>query len=300
MTLLRVVATLALVSAAAVAAQSDSSDSSDEPTFCATFGECCNLCGTDSIRCARGPCSTAYLSRKLFSFSFPTESVGFWDLAFSVYGAVPYLTFVALVLEVLAHRRWTWRRVFCLALIPFVSILTSQILVKSLGDCAECARPCESCVRSPGMPSGHTTNAVAYFFWIVLETLVGFGRLWPATKKALVIAGVALLFAPVPYSRFYLGDHTGLQVAIGSANGTVIGFAYFAFLRFVLAKRLDRATLWLASGRFSINVVNDYAPKRHVVTSRSIELGEAPPVTLERAYVMAPLTPPHNHPTTSV
>ncbi|TYZ66913.1 hypothetical protein PybrP1_013185, partial [[Pythium] brassicae (nom. inval.)] len=281
---LRVFATLAttLALVSATVAASDLDDSSDEPNFCATFGECCNLCGEDSIRCARGPCSSTFLTRKLFSFSLPKESVGFWDVAFSFYGMVPYLTFAALALELLVRRRWTWTRVFCLVLIPIVSVLTSSILVKSLGHCAECARPCGSCITSTGMPSGHTTNAVAYFLWIVLETLLGFGRLWSPTKKALVIAGAALLFAPVPYGRFYLGDHTGLQVAIGSANGTVLGLAYFALLRFVLAKKLDSATQWLARGRFPITVVNDYSLKRNV-TSRSIELGAAQPVTLERA-----------------
>lgn len=269
----------------------DSSDSSEEPPSCSTRGECCQLCGADSVRCARGPCSDAFLTKSLFSFSLSTTDVGFWDIAFAFYGMVPYLVFAAITLEMVARRRFTWTRVFAFCFIPIVSVLTSSILVKSLGHCAECARPCGSCIKSTGMPSGHTTNAVGYCLWVILEVLIGLGRRWPVHHKALAIAAAVLLFAPVPYSRLYLGDHTVLQVAIGSANGVVLGLVYFALLRVVVAKRLDRASQWLARGRFPVRVVNDYSPKPAPVLA-GVEVEPVHAVALELAYVQVPVTPP--------
>lgn len=279
---------------------------------CSSPEECCDVCGSDSQRCARGPCSSTFLTKKLFSLSLPTTSVGFWDVAFSFYSMVPYLAFVVITLELVVRTR-SWSRVFCFCFIPIVSILTSSILVRALGHCAECTRPCGSCIQSTGMPSGHTTNAVGFCLWLLLETAVGFGRHWSLRNKVVVTLVNVLVFAPVPYSRYYLGDHTSLQIAVGSANGVVIGLVYFFVLRYVVAKRLDRASQWLANGRFPIVILNDFHHKPldstpmsyplsspleatttttvTATTSNSTESLELGLVGNGQAYQLAPMTP---------
>ncbi|GAB9476930.1 hypothetical protein Gpo141_00013989 [Globisporangium polare] len=303
---------LALVAIALTAAEASSLPAT--LVSCSTPEECCDVCGGDSLRCARGPCSSAFLTKKLFSFSMPTTTVNCWDVAFSFYSMVPYLAFVAITLELVVRTR-SWSRVFCFCFIPIVSILTSSILVRALGHCTECARPCGSCIQSTGMPSGHTTNAVGFCLWLLLETAIGFGRHWSLRKKAIVTFVNVLVFAPVPYSRYYLGDHTSLQIAVGSANGVVIGLAYFLILRYVIAKRLDRASHWLANGRFPIVILNDFHHKplangdssaeyalsspveaTTTTTSNSTESLELGIVGSDQAYHLAPVTPPVGRP----
>ncbi|KAJ0408471.1 hypothetical protein ATCC90586_008409 [Pythium insidiosum] len=166
---------------------------------CKTREECCQLCGADSYRCARGPCSASFITKGFFSISLPTEDVGFWDVVFSFYGMVPYLVPIAIALEFLLHKR-SWARLFSFFFIPIVAVINAGIF-----------------------------------------SILGFGRGWPTARKILFNAGTILLFVPVPYSRVYLGDHTSLQVTIGSANGLVFGAIYFVILRFVIAKRIDGA-----------------------------------------------------------
>ncbi|KAG6613888.1 putative PAP2-like protein [Phytophthora cinnamomi] len=244
------VALLALLLLAADAVAKDAPCSSPE--------ECCSLCGDDSERCVRGPCSMNMVTRTFFSISVPSDDVGFWDVVFSFYGMVPYLVPIALALEFILHRR-SWTRLFAFLFIPIVAIINAVILVKSLGDCSECARPCGSCVSSNGMPSGHATNAIGLCLWLILETLLGVGKPWNAGRKAAACAALVLLFVPVPYSRMYLGDHTGLQVGIGSADGVVLGLVYFFVLRYVVGRRLPGATERMKQGRLQfLNMTNDF------------------------------------------
>ncbi|KAL3663153.1 hypothetical protein V7S43_011564 [Phytophthora oleae] len=241
---------LALLAFAAVVKAKDAPCSSPE--------ECCSLCGDDSERCARGPCSMNMITRTFFSISAPTDSVGFWDVVFSFYGMVPYLVPIVLALEFIFHRR-SWTRLFAFLFIPIVAIINAVILVKSLGECSECERPCGSCVSSNGMPSGHATNAIGLCLWLILETLLGVGKQWAVVTKATTCTGLILLFVPVPYSRMYLGDHTDLQVGIGSADGVVFGLVYFFVLRYVVGRRLPGATERMKQGRLQfLKMHNDF------------------------------------------
>lgn len=225
---------------------------------CNTPEECCALCGDDSERCARGPCSMNMVTRTFFSISAPTDNVGFWDVVLSFYGMVPYLVPIAIALELIFHRR-SWTRVFALLFIPIVAIINAVILVKSLGECSECARPCGCCVSSNGMPSGHATNAIGLCLWMILETILGVGKRWTLATKVAACVGFILLFVPVPYSRMYLGDHTALQVGIGSVDGVIFGLIYFFILRYVIGKRLPGATERMKQGRFKfLNMTNDF------------------------------------------
>ncbi|KAG2772937.1 hypothetical protein JG687_00006489 [Phytophthora cactorum] len=227
---------------------------------CSSPEECCSLCGDDSERCARGPCSMNMLTRTFFSISAPTDNVGFWDVVFSFYGMVPYLVPMAIALEFIFHRR-SWTRVFAFLFIPIFAIINALILVMSLGECSECDRPCGSCVSSNGMPSGHATNAIGLCLWLILETLLGIGKQWKVVSKAALCVGFILLFVPVPYSRMYLGDHTELQVVIGSADGVVFGLVYFFVLRYVVGRRLPGVTERMKEGRLKfLKMVNDFYP----------------------------------------
>lgn len=257
---------------------------------CATFSECCDICGDASIRCARGPCSTSFFTKGFFSISVPTAAVGVWDVVLSFYGMVPYLVPIALALDLLLHCR-SWLRVFAFLFIPIVAAINALVLVKSLGECAECARPCGSCVPSQGMPSGHATNAVGLCLWVLLETRFGVGRLASGRVQASVALAAMLLFLPVPYSRVYLGDHTELQVGVGSADGVGLGLVYFGILRFVVAKRLDAASQWLARGRFPIVVINDFTfPKQAVGEDEPLATTESASRE-SQAYVNVPVSP---------
>ncbi|KAG7392769.1 hypothetical protein PHYPSEUDO_014256 [Phytophthora pseudosyringae] len=265
-------AALALLAAASVATAKDAPCSSPE--------ECCSLCGDDSERCARGPCSMSVVTRAFFSISAPAHSVGFWDVVFSFYGMVPYLVPIALALEFIFHRR-SWTRLFAFLFIPIVAVINAVILVKSLGECSECERPCGSCVSSNGMPSGHATNAIGLCLWLVLETLLGVGKQWEAVTKVATCAGLVLLFVPVPYSRMYLGDHTGLQVGIGSADGVVLGLVYFLVLRYVVGRRLPAATEHMKQGRFQfLKMSNDF-----YLVSEDHSTTLAPLMNVDQQYV---------------
>lgn len=198
------------------------------------------------------------ITRTFFSISAPTNNVGFWDVVFSFYGMVPYLVPIALALEFIFHRR-SWTRLFAFLFIPIVAIINAVILVKSLGECSECDRPCGSCVSSNGMPSGHATNAIGLCLWMILETLLGVGKQSTVVTKVSTCVGLILLFVPVPYSRMYLGDHTDLQVGIGSADGVVFGLVYFFLLRYVVGRRLPGATERMKQGRLQfLKMQNDF------------------------------------------
>ncbi|KAG3108768.1 hypothetical protein PI124_g11992 [Phytophthora idaei] len=214
-------------------ANSDSDDDSVDYVRCTSFEQCCQMWGEDSKRCERGPCTSTWIMRKFFSLSMPLDSITFWDVICTVYSMVPYLVLIAIIVEALLRsRRYT--RVFAILLPIILTVLNTVILVKILGDCDECPRPAGSCLVSNGLPSGHATNAIGLWTWVVLEAIVGVGervRHWSVGRKAVVVFFATLVLTPVPYSRYYLGDHTALQVAVGSADGFVLGVAYFFFIR---------------------------------------------------------------------
>ncbi|KAE9297368.1 hypothetical protein PF008_g23762 [Phytophthora fragariae] len=204
----------ALVAAPALA-NSDSDDDSVDYVRCTTFAQCCEMWGDDSKRCERGPCTSTWIMRKFFSLSMPLHSVTFWEVVCTVYSMVPYLVLIAIIVEALLRSR-CYTRVFAILLPILLTVLNTVILVKILGDCDDCPRPRGSCLVSNGLPSGHATNAIGLWIWIVLETIVGVGervRRWSVGRKAVAVFFATLVLVPVPYSRYFLGDHTALQVA---------------------------------------------------------------------------------------
>ncbi|GAB9477480.1 hypothetical protein Gpo141_00014559 [Globisporangium polare] len=242
---------------------------------CSTPSECCDVCGTDSLRCARGPCSSSAITTGFFFISMPTHFTGAWDVVFTFYGMVPSLVPVLLALELLLVRR-TWTRVFAFLFVPVVTTLTTTVLVRIFGACEACLRPCGTCLSTEGMPSGHSASSIGMWLWIFLETLLGVGRNLSWRTRVHVTLASAVLFAPVPYSRVHLGDHTPLQVSIGAIVGVAFAVLYFMILRLVVGKKLDRASQWLAERRcVSILIENDYYTERSLSRADGGELAQA-------------------------
>jgi membrane-associated phospholipid phosphatase len=239
---------------------SDSDDASVDYVRCTSFEQCCEMWGEDSKRCERGPCTSTWIMRKFFSLSMPLDSVTFWEVVCTVYSMVPYLVLIAIIVEALLRsRRYT--RVFAILLPIILTVLNTVILVKVLGDCDECPRPAGSCLVSNGLPSGHATNAIGLWIWIVLEALVGVGervRRWSPRRKAVVVFFATLVLTPVPYSRYFLGDHTALQVAVGAADGLVLGVAYFFFVRWEGMHRAIDALARVVARYIKFEIKNDF------------------------------------------
>ncbi|KAG7392768.1 hypothetical protein PHYPSEUDO_014255 [Phytophthora pseudosyringae] len=256
---------LLLLSAAAeavapAAASTDSDDDSVDYVRCTSFAQCCEMWGEGSKRCERGPCTGTWIMRKFFSLSMPLDGVTFWEVVCTVYSMVPYLALIAIIAEALLRsRRYT--RVFAILLPIILTVLNTVILVKVLGDCDECPRPAGSCLVSNGLPSGHATNAIGLWIWIVLETIVGVGervRRWSPRRKAVVVLFATLVFTPVPYSRYFLGDHTAVQVAVGAADGLVLGVAYFFFIRWRGMRRAVDALARVVARYVNFKIKDDF------------------------------------------
>ncbi|KAG1690549.1 hypothetical protein DVH05_028052 [Phytophthora capsici] len=252
-------------------ANTDSDDDSVDYVRCTTFAQCCEMWGEDSKRCERGPCTGTWIMRKFFSLSMPLYSVTFWEVICTVYSMVPYLVLITIIVEALVRSR-CYTRLFAILLPIILTVLNTVILVKVLGECDDCPRPAGSCLVSNGLPSGHATNAIGLWIWLVLEAIVGVGhrvRRWSPRRKAVVVFFATLVLTPVPYSRYFLGDHTVLQVVIGSVDGLVLGIAYFFFIRWQGMHRAIDALARLVSRYVKLEIKDDFylTPSQMTTTS---------------------------------
>lgn len=122
------------------------------------------------------------------------------------------------------------------------------------------SRPSGSCLTSCGMPSGHSTFAMALFVYNACDYMAR-ERSMPAEQQRLSsdfssgttgasstavqstnigiaqLALVGLLLLPVPWSRVQLHDHSLSQVLCGSALGSVLALAYFGVASICVAPR---------------------------------------------------------------
>lgn len=71
-----------------------------------------------------------------------------------------------------------------------------------------------------GMPSGHTLNSLALLTWQLLEI-----RDANATGGGWWVVVDLVLLLPVPWARWYNGDHTGRQVGITGVVAVAFGVA---------------------------------------------------------------------------
>lgn len=210
-------------------------DLATTPMVCTSFASCCDLCGENSQRCARGPASQAHWMSRFFHFTMPVQRIGLWDVVAGFYGMIPYLVGIFALLHLLVFHRQlrTWDLRVLVILSMLFNSTVHVLIAKSLGACESCDRPCGSLVHGFGMPSGHALSSIGLCCWMLLEIWLGLARAdkWSLRKQLSISLLVLLVFAPEPYTRVYLGDHTPQQVEVGSCVGAMLGVMYFLLLR---------------------------------------------------------------------
>lgn len=165
----------------------------------------------------------------------PAQHIGFWDVVAGFYGMIPHLVGICALLHLLVFhrqiRKWVLR-VLVILLMLFNSTV-HVLIAKSIGACESCDRPCGSLVHGFGMPSGHALSSISLCCWMLLEIWFGLAitAKWSLRKQLWISLLVLLVFAPEPYTRVYLGDHTPLQVKVASLIGAMLGVVYFLLLR---------------------------------------------------------------------
>ena len=81
------------------------------------------------------------------------------------------------------------------------------------------------------MPSGHVLNAVTLLVWLLLEIstcydaagLAAASSDGPAPSRLAYVLVVIMIYAPVPWSRWYTYDHTWKQVVYTAIASIFIG-----------------------------------------------------------------------------
>ena len=106
---------------------------------------------------------------------------------------------------------------FYIFLALFCVLLNEKVLKRIIQE----PRPAASASQSYGMPSGHSTSCYAWMVWCLVELLAHPSSSTGFTTFLIVLA--LFVLGPVPYARVFLHDHTGRQVLVGMAVGSVIG-----------------------------------------------------------------------------
>jgi len=117
-------------------------------------------------------------------------------------------------------------------LIIFTS-LTSEGILKNI---FRQSRPFESAVESYGMPSSHCMTAYAIFIWIVGDTTMSAMAL---ASKVVWICLLLMFLGPIPWARYFLGDHSVSQCVAGCAGGIVFGSAGFLLWWHLFLSNID-------------------------------------------------------------
>jgi len=98
-----------------------------------------------------------------------------------------------------------------------VTSLTSEGVLKNI---FRQPRPFESAVESYGMPSSHCMTAYAILIWIIGDTATSAMSI---PFKLAWICLILLLLVPIPWARYFLGDHSVSQCIAGCAGGIAFG-----------------------------------------------------------------------------
>eukprot|EP00929_Paragymnodinium_shiwhaense_P100257 TRINITY_DN62452_c0_g1_i1.p1 TRINITY_DN62452_c0_g1~~TRINITY_DN62452_c0_g1_i1.p1 ORF type:complete len:283 (-),score=47.16 TRINITY_DN62452_c0_g1_i1:64-912(-) len=137
-----------------------------------------------------------------------------------VYSLLPAVGNIACVLVAL------WRRKSREAA-WLVFIALQQLVWFFLRGAMHQERP-RSCLRSCGMPSGHSVWAAGVFTLLLWHTVISppepspfwrFNSCPPPRTPGLRLLGLCVIFLPIPWSRAQLGDHSPLQVCTGMLVG---------------------------------------------------------------------------------
>jgi len=112
----------------------------------------------------------------------------------------------------------TLRPVMYLSL-SVVSTALVYVIKTLLEDC----RPWESACEDFGMPSGQSALAVGWLTMLSIDSFIKVNGYAPLNHKIPILLSSFLMLAPVPFSRYYIGDSYGYQVAAGALVGLFTG-----------------------------------------------------------------------------
>eukprot|EP00919_Chromeraceae_sp_WS-2016_P004414 GHVR01010434.1.p1 GENE.GHVR01010434.1~~GHVR01010434.1.p1 ORF type:complete len:239 (-),score=48.81 GHVR01010434.1:191-907(-) len=137
-----------------------------------------------------------------------------------IYSLLPYLIAILLFIWYIATNHLY--PLLSLVLITVVSVL-SEFVLKNL---FRQSRPVDSLVKSYGMPSSHTFACSALLIWTTFEILFNFYYI-NLFYRIITVIICFIFFAPLPWARWVVSDHSCQQVLVGTAMGLCVGVAVF-------------------------------------------------------------------------
>ncbi|CRG98475.1 PAP2-like protein, putative [Plasmodium relictum] len=134
-----------------------------------------------------------------------------------VYGYVPlFLIFLSILGFFITYNK---------ILLYFNLIIPTQIILNELilKNIIKIRRPYNSALESYGMPSGHSSFSFSFITFILLHLTESNKDKWNIVASILVL----ITLFPIPWSRFYIEDHTLSQVIVGCIIGIILGYLFF-------------------------------------------------------------------------
>jgi hypothetical protein len=145
-----------------------------------------------------------------------------------LYGFLPFIIPGAMGLSFL----YTWHFIYLYGVI--ISLVLVTINEGGLKKACNQPRPSRSANKNPdgtlkhGMPSGHVLNSTSLFVWSFLEVyLRGPGLVDEQKLTYTWLGAITVLMLPVPWARWYNGDHSTAQCAVSIILGICVGFGAF-------------------------------------------------------------------------
>lgn len=115
---------------------------------------------------------------------------------------------------------------FCAVTLMGFCVVLSELILKNI---FKQPRPPQSAAHSYGFPSGHALNTYAVMLWIVLEKCVP-GR-GPGPIDWWVLVVICAVCVPVPWARYYTGDHSLQQVVCSMFLAGVVAILVLVVFR---------------------------------------------------------------------
>lgn len=139
-----------------------------------------------------------------------------------MYSFIPYPVVAGLFIAFLITKVFLYLYLFLqLCLVSAIS----EVFLKNI---FREARPANTLLHSYGMPSSHSMTSLCVLTYVTAEV---FDALFEGNilflSGALLLVGVYLLLAPIPWARWYIEDHSLKQITVGSAIGAVTGIIAF-------------------------------------------------------------------------
>ena len=180
-----------------------------------------------------------------FDFTIPVDRD--WMTNASIfYSVVPWVLALVLIVATVATRRVS---LMFLCVYGGVCVFTNEAIIKQA---VSQPRPYGTCLTSKGMPSSHSLLSIGFTILIGMELAIHQTAVnWMTRAGGWFV--LAVLLVPVPAARVNLHDHSELQVGIGSIEGIVLAFMYFALLHFVVARAAKRWAVLPLAAKTGVN-----------------------------------------------